>query len=177
MNIWDRAYQNNKKFRQLSFDDLNFVLEKLDLKLNNQILEIGCGTGFLSRQLYHRGFKVTGIDSSEIAIKQAKKSSIFVDYYYQDAIEFLANNQAKYNLIISKYTIAFIEDLERFLTLATDNLTKDGQILIISPQISTLPDDKKFIAIDNQKLTQICQKLNLKIEIITRNQDDYIFIG
>ncbi len=176
MNYWNKAHQNKKKFRELSFDDLNFILEKLNLKLNDKILEIGCGTGFLSRQLYHYGFKITGIDLSKIAIKQAKESSIFVDYQCQDAFNFLTNSQTKYNLIISKYTIAFIEDLERFLILASKNLTKNSQILIISPQISTLPDNKKFIAIDNQKLIQICQKFNLKIEIINRNQDNYIFI-
>ncbi len=177
MNIWDQAYQNNKKFHELNFNDLNFVLEKLNLKLNDKILEIGCGTGFLSRQLYHRGFKITGVDSSEVAINQAKSSSIFINYYCQNAIDFLTINKSKYDLIIAKYTIAFIEDLEQFLSLSAKNLTKNGQILLISPQSSTLPENKKSIAIDNQKLIQICQKLNLKVKIVDRNQDNYIFIS
>jgi 2-polyprenyl-3-methyl-5-hydroxy-6-metoxy-1,4-benzoquinol methylase len=40
------------------------VLELLDIKPGEQILDLGCGTGHLTKQIKDHGAEVTGIDAS-----------------------------------------------------------------------------------------------------------------
>jgi 2-polyprenyl-3-methyl-5-hydroxy-6-metoxy-1,4-benzoquinol methylase len=44
------------------------------------VLDAGCGTGYLSRQLSARGARVVGVDLSENMIRIAQESSPEVDY-------------------------------------------------------------------------------------------------
>ena len=37
------------------------------------ILEIGCGTGSMTRMLYQHGYEVTGVDTSEAMLEQARQ--------------------------------------------------------------------------------------------------------
>ena len=48
------------------------VLELLDVKRKERVLDLGCGTGHLTQRIQERGGIVTGIDSSPEMIKLAK---------------------------------------------------------------------------------------------------------
>lgn len=79
-------------------------------------LDVGCGTGQLARDLYHRGYQVTGIDISTEAISQAQASTI-----YTQGITFAVRDITKpplppchYGLITCKYVVAFIADRATF---------------------------------------------------------------
>ena len=43
---------------------------------NSKLLDIGCGTGDISREIEKKGYNVTGIDFSSTAIDIAKKKRI-----------------------------------------------------------------------------------------------------
>ncbi len=72
-------------FETLSVDSYNRwiiplvdnVLEKVDNLENLFILDVGCGPGFLARELASRSLKneVIGIDTSTIAVKMARKNT------------------------------------------------------------------------------------------------------
>jgi trans-aconitate methyltransferase len=51
------------------------VLEVLDVKPGERILDIGCGTGYLTQQIQNAGAVVVGTDYSPEMIAQAKKLS------------------------------------------------------------------------------------------------------
>ena len=58
--------------RNIAFSEkINFI--KKNIKKNSQILEVGCGSGFLSIELAKSGHNVTGIDISEKSINIGKK--------------------------------------------------------------------------------------------------------
>lgn len=68
-----------------------WVIEKINLHFNktkpNQILDIGCGAGFLSNALAMSGFQVTGIDASKesLLVAQRHDSTKSVQYLEADA--------------------------------------------------------------------------------------------
>lgn len=79
----------------------NLKAKKPDAK----VLDIGCGDGWISIKLAKLGFSVSGIDSSQTAIKRAKKSAdsegLDVDFRVGDALN-LPFEDKKFDAIIDR---------------------------------------------------------------------------
>lgn len=57
------------------------------LKVNDEILDLGCGPGHHSRIFYKNGFKVTGVDLSKEMINIAKKEIPEVEFQVMDILK------------------------------------------------------------------------------------------
>ena len=69
---WDSAlYEDRHSFVWKSSSDL---IEKLDPKPGERVLDLGCGTGHLTAQIAERGAETIGIDSSASMIAQARQN-------------------------------------------------------------------------------------------------------
>lgn len=69
---WDTVlYEGSHSFVWKSGGDL---LELLDVKPGERVLDLGCGTGHLAAAIASRGAEVVGIDNSPSMIEQARKS-------------------------------------------------------------------------------------------------------
>lgn len=117
-------------------------------------LDIGCGTGQLARDLYHRGYQVTGIDISTEAISQAQASTI-----YTQGITFAVRDITKpplppchYGLITCKYVVAFIADRAAFFRAIGTLLEPTGVVAIITPNPARVPAHKAHIAVPATQL-------------------------
>ncbi|HIJ78682.1 MAG: class I SAM-dependent methyltransferase [Desulfobulbaceae bacterium] len=115
-------------------DDLPFYQKHLFLQ-NSAILELGCGTGRLSRVLAQAGHRVYGVDLSyamlhEAAQKQQKTTSTAPFYICMDMSR-LAFNRLFDLIIIPFNTLNLLppEQLRKTLTLCRDHLKKDGELL------------------------------------------------
>ena len=67
------------------------------------VLDIGCGGGFLSRNFKKRGFNVTGFDISEAAIALAKSQAPDIDFFVGDGatpVHYFPDK--KFDLIIAR---------------------------------------------------------------------------
>ena len=92
------------------------ILEKLMLQhipSNAHILDLCCGTGKLAQALIERGYRMTGIDSSEEMIRFARENAPNAEFIVEDARNFRLPNI--YNGVISAYDslnhIMSLEDL------------------------------------------------------------------
>ena len=56
------------------------VLELLDVKPGERILDLGCGTGDLAKQIQEQGAEVIGIDASPDMIAKAKAKYPDLDF-------------------------------------------------------------------------------------------------
>src|SRR4051812_7572417 len=64
------------------------VLELLTVKAGERILDLGCGTGHLTKQIQDSGADVIGIDASPEMIAQAKENFPEVNFSVADGTNF-----------------------------------------------------------------------------------------
>ena len=73
-------------------EEVDFIVDELDLKSGDRVLDVGCGAGRHSVELARRGCQVTGIDISTGMLDEARKAAaaidVEVDWRHCDATQF-----------------------------------------------------------------------------------------
>jgi trans-aconitate methyltransferase len=83
---WDSSlYDDRHSFVWKKAGD---VLELLDPKPGERVLDLGCGTGHLTAEIANRGAEVTGLDSSASMIAQARQNYPKLKFVLADAMSF-----------------------------------------------------------------------------------------
>lgn len=160
---WSEYYDEDGDFMPASSPEisrfLQFVKKQPQDKTQQSMtaLDIGCGTGQLSRELFHRGYQVVGVDASTSAIKRAKSLTVVpaekLTYLHLD-IETASFKQlpfGPYHLITCRLVFAFMKDKRRLLGEVASVLNKDGVFVVITPLLHQVEDHKKPIAVDRQQ--------------------------
>lgn len=109
---------------------LNYLLRQLPSECDSA-LEIGCGTGVLTRQIAARARRVVGVDLSPEMLRLARLRStqhLNIEYVLGDIMQ-LALPRASYDCIVSVATLHHLP-LEQSLR-KIDGLLKPGGVLII----------------------------------------------
>jgi ubiquinone/menaquinone biosynthesis C-methylase UbiE len=78
---WNNVYTSKSVYSEVIRARHTAVLDWIDgltLAPGSQILEIGCGAGFMSITLAERGFCVQAIDVSEAMVRQARQNAVEV---------------------------------------------------------------------------------------------------
>jgi 2-polyprenyl-3-methyl-5-hydroxy-6-metoxy-1,4-benzoquinol methylase len=175
---WDMPYKNSKDFAALSTADLNFLLENIDPRASKTALDIGSGTGQACRDLYHRGYDVTGIDGSEVGIALAKRATIHVgkgiDFMRAD-IETDDIGSGRYGLVICKYVYAFVHDKDKFLDTVSKHMGDSATFVIISPSVLSVPPEKAHITVDYDETLAKLKAAFTQVNSSERNGDIYYF--
>ena len=150
---WNKAYESGRDFRAISQQDISDFIKDILPVQGKRSLDIGCGTGQLTRELWHRGLKPTGIDISESAIRLAKSYTVLGS----DEINYQVFNletsasadltDKQFSLITCKLVYAFIEDKDTFLCNVTKLLADDGVFVILTPLKGQVPLEKAHIAV------------------------------
>ena len=115
-------------------DVLNTIYNIVHRKEKAKVLDIGFGTGVLTKKLYDDGYEIYGIDFSEKMIEIAKKKmplANLIQYDFSRGFpEELKNIQFDY--IISTYAMHHLEDKDKikFINKLEKYLSRDGRIII-----------------------------------------------
>jgi 2-polyprenyl-3-methyl-5-hydroxy-6-metoxy-1,4-benzoquinol methylase len=119
------------------FERLNTILQLLDKEKNKNILDLGCGNGFVARNLIELGYNVYGVDASLDGINEAKK-------YYNDRFFILDINEntlppelenIHFDTIISTEVLEHLYSPEGFILFCKLILNKKsgGELIISTP--------------------------------------------
>jgi len=155
---WNSYYDQGRDFRFVTSATMNKLLSYYNNNAPKTVLDIGCGTGQLTRELWHRGYKVVGIDVSKSALTIAKALTIVPDtelYYTQIDIEqdSVANLPFQpYGLITCKLVYAFMRDKPALLKTVTQLLDSSGIFVVMTPLVETTPPEKKGIAVSQEEV-------------------------
>lgn len=95
------------------------------------ILEVGCGLGYLTHALSWSGHMARGIDISEKSISLAREN--FGDLYENATIESLADRSQKYDLIIATELLEHLERPADFLKQCRGLLKSGGSLIVTTP--------------------------------------------
>ena len=122
------TYNDNAKIQKRMAERL---LSFLDKKEFSSILEIGCGTGFLT-SLLNDDFKFEKYTANDIVPdceKYIKEINPNIDFIADDIELAVKNSDKKYDLIISNAAFQWVENLESFINLLVSKLNKGGNLL------------------------------------------------
>lgn len=135
---YDESVQLSEENNEYPFagykDVLNTIYNLVHRKENAKILDIGFGTGILTKKLYDDGYEIFGIDFSEKMIEIAREkmpSAKLLQYdFSKGPPKELENIQFDY--IISTYAMHHLEDKEKvdFINMIDNYLSDDGEIII-----------------------------------------------
>ncbi len=115
-------------------DVLNTIYNHIRSKNEAKVLDIGFGTGVLTKRLYDDGYEIWGIDFSEkmIEISKEKMSEAnLIQYNFAEGIPEEIESE-KFDFIISTYALHHLDDIEKlkFLNKLLNLLKNKGMVLI-----------------------------------------------
>lgn len=76
------------------------------------VLDAGCGTGYLSRKLHERGARVTGVAFSDKMIAIARVSGPHIDFRVDSCTELRTISDGQFDLVIANYVLMDTPDLQ-----------------------------------------------------------------
>jgi ubiquinone/menaquinone biosynthesis C-methylase UbiE len=97
----------------------------------DRVLELGCGTGLMTRLLLDRGAQVTAVDRSTPMLERARKRAPEATYVQHDVPTFRPD--AVYDRVILSYILHELERPDRAVTLvmARDALAPGGLVGVV----------------------------------------------
>jgi len=100
-----------------------------------RVLEVGCGLGYLTYALKQDGFDASGIDISELPIRDARLR--FGNLFQCSAVaDFAEQHAGEYDCIILSEVVEHVGDIVLFLTQTERLLRQNGIIILTTPNRS-----------------------------------------
>jgi ubiquinone/menaquinone biosynthesis C-methylase UbiE len=147
----------------MDMDSLNELLDRLDMKPGQHLLDLGCGAGGISEYISDRtGVQVTGLDSSAIAISTAmartenKRSQL---NFIEADLNTLDLEPQSYDAAISVDTIYWVNDIYDSLQRIIRTLKPGGQLVISIVHILEYCNSPEELEIDKTYVASALNKL------------------
>jgi ubiquinone/menaquinone biosynthesis C-methylase UbiE len=106
-------YEHNEAFREEPTEDLPGRLHAISLLPPARVLDVACGTGFLTQ---HLGSEVTGLDQSEAMLEVARRRVPWAEFVRADAFRMpFAEDSFDMFFATFFYGLLPLEDRGRFL--------------------------------------------------------------
>jgi trans-aconitate methyltransferase len=123
---WDSAlYEDRHSFVWKHGAEL---IELLDPKPGERILDLGCGTGHLTAQIAERGAVVTGLDASVSMIAQARQNYPKLKFVLADARDFTAAEP--FDAVFSNAVLHWIQDAAPVVSGVARALKAGGRFVL-----------------------------------------------
>lgn len=147
------------KFKSERFLPFYNLLELVEIKSEISVLDLGCGTGELTRKLADTlpNSKVLGIDSSAEMLEQSKAFEDENLYFEQKSIEAQLNSDEKFDLIFSNAAIQWVENHQQLIPKIIAAINPGGQLAI------QIPDQNNNLT--NQILNHLADEAPFKNEL------------
>ncbi|MEM8507928.1 MAG: methyltransferase domain-containing protein [Bacteroidota bacterium] len=104
------------------------LLELLAAKPGEHILDLGCGTGHLTKTIHEQCGSAVGMDSSAEMIESAKESFPEIEFYVRDATKFQCTTP--FDAIFSNATLHWVHPPEKAIRCMRNNLVTGGRLVL-----------------------------------------------
>jgi len=146
-DYFDEHLQNNLNYK-LPKEILS--LTSSYLKQTNKVLDLGCGTGLVAKELATLKCEIDGVDLSSKMLEIAKKKDVYSKLYQQDIYEFLLSTENRtYDMVSAADLFIYIGSLEAIF-IEVSRILKDGGIFVFSTQTG----DKDFSLLKTGRFAQ-----------------------
>jgi 2-polyprenyl-3-methyl-5-hydroxy-6-metoxy-1,4-benzoquinol methylase len=134
---WVKAIKNRQIESRVAVTD-HAIIESITSMPGNKVIDIGCGEGWLVRQLSALGFSVTGIDAISELINKAKAlgEGSYKHLEYEKMSSQTLNE--KYDIAVCNFSLLGKESVEHIFNIIPSILENDGYFVIqtLHPNIS-----------------------------------------
>jgi len=103
------------------------VLELLDIKAGERVLDLGCGTGHLTNEIKNHGAEVIGIDASAEMVAKAAKTYPDIDFRVADAAGF--HFDEKFDAVFSNAVLHWVHKADEAIKCVYDSLKTGGRFV------------------------------------------------
>lgn len=162
-----------------SWNDINFLFSLMDLRTGLRVLDLGCGTGFLTtKMLQKKNADIIAVDlSKDMLMQLEKKLSSFpqggrVALINKEATAFLQGDNTRYDLITASAFLHHLTDIKELLDLIIKNLKPSGLFYIAYEPLKQPIDSKLqfalhrfFRTLDVAFFNVYLKMLGLKIDV------------
>ena len=100
----------------------------------HDLIDVGCGGGFVAEAMRRVGGRATGIDVSENSIAYANRRFPNCEFAAETLEEF-AKQDRKFDFIYCSEVIEHVPDLDSFVTALAQICRLDGKLFVITPDI------------------------------------------
>ncbi|MDX2087379.1 MAG: class I SAM-dependent methyltransferase [Kofleriaceae bacterium] len=107
------------------------VVDAWRIRSGDRVLELGCGTGLMTRQLLDRGASVTAVDRSRPMLARARTRAPEATFVEDDVTSYVPSGH--YDRVVLSYILHELEEHERStaLTLAREALAPGGLVGVV----------------------------------------------
>jgi SAM-dependent methyltransferase len=138
---WDRRYA--EKELVWSAEPNRFLVAEVSGLLPGRALDLACGEGRNALWLAERGWRVTGVDYSRVAIEKGRaravREHLDVELVHDDLLEYEPAGGA-FELVIVLYLQIPEDERQRVLSKAAEALAPGGTLLVIGHDLSNLTE-------------------------------------
>jgi trans-aconitate 2-methyltransferase len=104
------------------------IIKLLKPQAGERILDVGCGTGHLTKKIADAGAMVTGMDSSENMIAAARADYPGIEFVQADVTDFSV--EEKYNAVFSNATLHWVTKAEQAIICMARALKSGGRFVV-----------------------------------------------
>ena len=162
MNYYDTiAPGYNELYGKEQLDKWNFAKELMSFSEKDRVLDLGCGTGILTKLIAGEAGDVVGVDSSKEMLERAEKAEN-IEYVLASAVE-LPFEKDSFDKTVSFTVLQDIQDKQKALS-EIKRVTKDEILLTILKR--------------NKNLEELSEMLSdyFKIEKALEHEKDFVFV-
>jgi len=154
-----------------SITGINEIFDKI---LEGKVLDLGCGSGELLKELKEKGFECYGVEMDKNAVEICRKNNLKV--IQGDIQEYIKKINAKFDVIILSHGLEHLYNPSFVIREISRILADDGVFIIAIPSADSLMFNlfkSKWHSIDSPRhlylfstktLSSLLQKYNLAIE-------------
>jgi trans-aconitate methyltransferase len=119
--LYDKAHSFVSKFGE-------GILSYLQPKPGETILDLGCGTGDLTAEIFQKGVNVIGVDNSAEMIQVAKTKFPLIEFLQADAR--IMNFDVRFDAIFSNAVLHWIKEKDLVIRQMYLSLKENGRIVL-----------------------------------------------
>jgi ubiquinone/menaquinone biosynthesis C-methylase UbiE len=120
--------------------------------LGLKVLDVGCGTGYLSKHASARGAMVTGVDLSERMIEIARISHPDLDFRVDSCAELRTVGDAQFDMVLSNYVLMDTPDLEATVH-AMHRVLRNGGSAVLVFSHPCFPQGRAEVSTESQEVS------------------------
>ncbi len=159
---------------QMDMDSVHDLLDRLNLKTGQRVLDLGCGAGGISEYISDQtGTHVTGIDYSNTAISVAKSRTENKNSqlkFIEADLNKLELEPHSYDAAVSIDSIYWVHDTVDVLQRIVETLKPGGQLVLTIVNIPDYCDSPEELEIDKTFVAKALDELKLDYQSVDRTE-------